>query len=616
MKIISGIFNNMVMQRNECDCSNQEIIGIAMPNCEVYAVLENGAKQLLGVSNEAGEFCGYLQNLKVGGPYKVTLSDGSEDLVFSNLLVGDVWMLAGQSNMQGYGNMYGASTPAERVRAFYLDDRWDIAEDPIHNMDKAKAEIHWTLNGGRNGDKQKVPIKGVGPGVAFAKAMEQKSGIPQGLIASAHGGTSLCQWSADLKDKGDDSLYGAMYNRFKANGSKIAGVLWYQGCNSAYDDEKAKEYTTKTIALFEAMRKDFNDENLPIVLVQLSRVSSDYDHILNNRWSSVRDQQRLIPESLSNCACVVSLDLERDDVIHLSGKAHETLGVRLADAMAYLQGDQREYPPLKIEKIEYEEDKVYGEYRTIIHVANVVGELYCKGNLPGSFTLHGIGATNPLAVSPFRCKLEGNKIIISSNSPLGCKVAYGFGCDPLVNIYDSLNRPLPGFGPIYSHKMYRTTPLLKEVEISEPIIGKDDFESLLPDKKQLEQLQFKKFTTNEFYFPVERIFGKGKYYHFIKWRCKCNQKINARIYIGSDAAFRVICDDKEIISSEYAINPIYLDEFSGDFVLDAGEHEFIMGLSGNGGNGWGFCCRIVNTDDILTVENESEEKDNLPIFFL
>ena len=58
----------------------------------------------------------------------------------------------------------------------------------------------------------------------------------------------------------------------------------------------------------------------------------------------------------------------------------------------------------------------------------------------------------------------------------------------------------------------------------------------------------------------------------------------------------------------------YPDEFSHDLILDAGEHEFTMGLSGKAGNAWGFCCRFIDMSDVLTVETEKCEFDNLPIF--
>ena len=62
--------------------------------------------------------------------------------------------------------------------------------------------------------------KGAGPGVSFANEMFRLTGVPQGLICCAHGGTTMAQWDPKLKKDGDNSLYGAMLNRVKRNGGE------------------------------------------------------------------------------------------------------------------------------------------------------------------------------------------------------------------------------------------------------------------------------------------------------------------------------------------------------------------------------------------------------------
>ena len=52
----------------------------------------------------------------------------------SNILVGDVWMLAGQSNMQGIGDLVSRLQPINQVRAYYMHDVWQPAEDPIYTF--------------------------------------------------------------------------------------------------------------------------------------------------------------------------------------------------------------------------------------------------------------------------------------------------------------------------------------------------------------------------------------------------------------------------------------------------------------------------------------------------
>ena len=616
MKITGGIFEHMVMQRNADNVCEQKICGETRPDCEVAAILPGGGKQLIARSDDNGFFCGFLKGLKAGGPYRITLTDGVSDAVFTDLLVGDVWILAGQSNMQGVGKMSGALPPRKDVRAFYLDDRWDVARDPLHNMNKAKAEIHWTLNGGHHAfdNSPEIPLKGVGPGVAFGQAMAEKMSVPQGLIASAHGGTTLKLWNPELKDKGENSLYGAMYRRFILNGERIAGVLWYQGCTDTSKAETVEEYSKNTAELFSAMRRDFNDAELPIVLAQLGRTTCEYDFVLENHWSRIREEQRLLAERTAHCAVVPTIDLECDDSIHLSGRAQCILGRRMADAMAFLKEFSNERAPLKIGKIEYEHDPVLHEHRTVIHIENTVGDLHSSHALPLTFSLHKAGSNNELATPPFRCELDGSKITVSSFSSLGCKIAYCFGCNSVGNIYDKAGRALPAFGPLYSHDVFRTTPMLSKAEVSEPVMGEDSFSHLLPDASQMERLHFSEVKSSNIYLGIDRILEKGAYHRFVRWRCFCRRKINCRLLFGADSNFRLLCDNREILSSDSVLNPIVPDEFSHDLILDAGEHEFTMGLSGKAGNAWGFCCRFIDMSDVLTVETEKCEFDNLPIF--
>ena len=616
MRVVSGLFDHMVMQRNLNGFCEQKICGEALANRQITVVLPNNEKEIIAESSEDGKFCGVLHKLPVGGPYQITLSDGEEEIIFSDLLVGDVWIMAGQSNMQGIGNMCDASKPSFKVRAFYLDNRWDIAYDPLHNMDKAIAEIHWTLNGGHNAfaNAPKIPLKGVGLGVSFGKFMAEKTGVPQGLIASAHGGTIMKQWNPDLKNMGKNSLYGAMYDRFVLNGEKIAGVLWYQGCSDSSPDENVELYTERTIELFKAMRRDFGDEKLPIVFAQLARTAAAYDLALDNRWSKIREKQRLIADLLDKCIMVPTVDLELDDSIHLSGRSQAILGKRMADAHNFLKKDLQEIPPLKIGKIEYIENRELHEYHTIIYVENVVGSLHSGNFLPTTITLHTMGADNSLTVPPFRCRLDGNRIIVTSASTLGCKVAYAFGCNAIGNIYDEAMRPLPAFGPLYSHEVYRSTPMLSEVEVSEAIMGEDNFEILAVDENIINKLKFNKVKTSKTYLEFERILEQGDYIRFVKWSCFCRKKIKTRILFGSDSNFRLFCNGKEILSDANVANPVVPDEFSADLTLEKGENNFIMGLSGKAGNAWGFCCRFVDYNDVLTSQNEKCESDNLPIF--
>ena len=137
--------------------------------------------------------------------------------------------------MQGCGLLKDKLKAHPMVRAFYMNDRWAPALDPIHDMWDCVDQVHIDYCGGVRPEKSTVI--GVGPGVAFGQRMFALTGVPQGVLACAHGGTSMEQWDPKLKKLGSKSLYGAMMRRFRKNGSRVAGLVWYQGCIKQRRDE-------------------------------------------------------------------------------------------------------------------------------------------------------------------------------------------------------------------------------------------------------------------------------------------------------------------------------------------------------------------------------------------
>ncbi len=102
-------------------------------------------------------------------------------------------------------------------------------------------------------------------GLSFAVEMVKRTGVPIGLIPCAHGGTSMSQWDPTLKDKGGDSLYGAMIRRFQTIGGKVAGVVWYQGESDA-SPSAAPKFPTKFEEFVAAVRRDFGQPDLPFYM--------------------------------------------------------------------------------------------------------------------------------------------------------------------------------------------------------------------------------------------------------------------------------------------------------------------------------------------------------------
>ncbi len=471
LKISEGLFSHGVIQRNLRNVSNASFSG----ECENTGVLKayitcedkivEGFYPAIVGSSENGSIKGQLDGLPSGGPYNIRLvieeqpGEAAESLDLEDVLVGDVWILAGQSNMEGNGYIKDALEPADAVHACYLDDNWDIAKDPIHFMGVAADEIHIELCGGIR--PEKGSHVGTGPGIAFAQEMHRMTGVPQGLIACAHGGTSMSQWNPSLKYLEGKSLYGSMVRRFIKNGGKIAGVLWYQGCNDANPDD-VQFYTSRMKELVQSMRKDFGNNNLPIVAVQLSRVA--YPLSMGAVWNSIQEQQRLLPKSIENLYVVPSIDLTLDDWIHISGVDHKRLGIRCTQAMAVMKDFSKSYkPPIELRDIIADKDPISGSINIIVSYDNVIGKLEATGRPSGFELSEKPNELNCYGI--YRIDLNGSSVILKTTINYIDDVNnrflhYGFGVQPYCNITDSAGRSLPVMGPVRVGPDYYEMPKL------------------------------------------------------------------------------------------------------------------------------------------------------------
>ena len=276
-----------------------------------------------------------LTGVPTGGPYHIqcTVKARSQPFVTNvstgPFFVGDLWVLAGQSNMEGYGDLVDVAPPHPEVMVLGMDGKWDDAEEPLHWLVDSPDPVHSgdpKDRAQRSAEQHKNRHKGGGLGLPFASVLQQRTGVPIGLVPVAHGGTSLEQWSPSKKDEGGKSLYGSMLRQVKLAGNRVTGVLWYQGesdANGGAADQYAKNFTD----FIAAVRSDFHQPELPFYYVQLGRFINAGDP---KGWNTVQEVQRRLPERVSNTAVISVIDLELDDGIHIGTQGHKRAGNRLA----------------------------------------------------------------------------------------------------------------------------------------------------------------------------------------------------------------------------------------------------------------------------------------------
>jgi len=466
LRINIGPAAGSVVQRNSDGRADIKLAGTA-PKASLNRFVEarivgEGGQPLTGYDWRALErvkaslgWAGELKEVPQGGPYSIEIRVAGSTRVDSvkDFFIGDLWVLAGQSNMEGVGDLADVEPPDPRIRSFDQSDRWVLASEPLHQLVNATDRVHWRkvkdvptkMEGQELEQYVANRKKGAGLGLPFAKQMLQSTGVPIGLVPCAHGGTSMDQWNPALRDKQGDSLYGATYRRFLSVGGKVRGVLWYQG-ESESSPKAAPLFAEKFQKLIEAFRADFAQPDLPFYYVQIGR------HVAftnQNEWNAVQEEQRRAEPRIPKVGMVPSVDLSIDDIIHISTPDLKRLARRLsALAMHDLHPEIEKFKPYRRGPRPVNA-KLEGQTVRILF-AEVNGKLVTTGRLAG-FSIHGPdGAMLPALYKAQIDPRDGNAVLLhfGGKLPAGATVRYGAGRDPYVNLNDELDMGAPAFGPI------------------------------------------------------------------------------------------------------------------------------------------------------------------------
>lgn len=602
MKIESGLFDHMVLQRTLKNVCDARIEGSCDAKGQVTTRVTRGGKAFRGFASakvgvaSQGSFKANLKGLPAGGPYDVELFIGGERILVQDVLVGDVWLLAGQSNMQGCGLVPEKPLPVNpMVRAFYSNDRWAPAEDPIHSLWESVDPVHAQLFGGALPPK---PAKGWGvcPGPAFGVEMIKFTGVPQGLIACAHGGTTMAQWSPKLKGEGGTSLYGAMLRKFKKNGGKVAGMLWYQGCS---DSGPVAEpvYTHAMKEFISTLRRDCGDSRLPVALAQISRtisLASDAPQY----WNGIQEQQRVLPRHIKNLSVVPTVDLALDDLIHLGGESQYILGRRLANAMRVLRNGRK----AGLSPIEFNGFKIMPHRDwSIVEVSfkNVDGGLV-SGGRPFGFSI--INSDGKSCV--FDTKLSGEKArIFTTVSPVelrkGWRLHYGYGLNPCCNITDDAGRSLPVFGPVWLGPPISATPMIQKFLVSDYHIG-DGGLKRLKYPEDLSALNFRKIVFPGLFCSMRNEIsthdGRDEYF-FYSCRISCKEHMKIMLMLGHEGPAKAWIDGVDVYYGPKGGMPASPGKGASKVAsVAAGEHEILVALDTDRGKGCGIFLQVARCD--------------------
>jgi len=468
----------MVIQRDQ----PVHIWGHAAPD-EAVSVTFRGATQSTK-ADPLGRFGVYLAPGDAGGPFDLTVK-GNNTIAFKDVLVGDVWIASGQSNME-FKLRQGDNAQAEIAAAKYPKIRRTLIDRKVSDypVEDAPGQAWMDVNPENAANASAVSY-------FFARHIQQKeNGIPIGIIETFWGGTPVEAWmslhaigadpglmpifsewakaeeawpvveatyqkqladwnvtSAAAKSSGATvpaqpanpnlrpdgpylpaGLYNAMIAPFTP--FPIKGAIWYQGEANANDRPNgASLYARAFQAMIRDWRRAWGEGDFPFLYVQLANFKA------SPAWADLREAQRQTL-SLANTGMAVIIDIGNPDNVHPTDK--QDVGLRLALAarvVAYGEKIEDSGPTLRKAVREGAGLRVWFDHGT--------GGLVAKGG--GAVKGFEIAGADRKFVSA-EAHIEGASIVVSNAAvATPVYVRYAYADNPDCNLFNGEGLPASPF---------------------------------------------------------------------------------------------------------------------------------------------------------------------------
>lgn len=405
--------DNMVLQQN----SSAPLWGTAKKSASIVITTSWNNQEYKITADDMG-----FWKVKVNTPkasftsHSIKIETLSEHIEIHKVLIGEVWLTSGQSNMSMPLKGYYCQ-PVEGSNKAIMDSK--LKKINFININPMAAYIpidtfsaKWT--------EASLETVGECSAVAwfFADLLYRELEVPIGIINASYGGSNVEAWMNNdackrFKDieipveKKETSpwinnvptvLYNGMIHPIV--GYRIQGVLWYQGESSIFN---VPRYAPSVVAMVEEWRKLWDCGDFAFYLAQITPYEYLYWNFFKPQWPEIsaymREAQRKIPTMLSNCAISVNMDLGHPSQIHPSKK--KEVGERLA--LLALKKTYA-YKGMEFESPEYERMEIDGE-KVILHFKNQFNGL---SSFEQELKLFEIAGDNQVFI-PAKATIDGDK---------------------------------------------------------------------------------------------------------------------------------------------------------------------------------------------------------------
>lgn len=315
--------NHMVLQQK----SQVPLWGNAKANALLSIVTSWNKKGYVTKANAEGKWKLNIATPQAGGPYEISISDG-EKLILKDVLIGEVWVCSGQSNMEM--TLKGNSSPILNASEIILN-----ADNPnlrLFRVGRAASASPLTDLKGIWEESTSATARDFSAlAFQFGQILQKKLKVPVGLILSSTGGTLIEAWMSENSLKAYPEVIvpktldpaqavhkepGTLFNGMISPiiGYGIKGFLWFQGETNRHNPERYEYYFPTMVADW---RSRWGLGDIPFYYVQIA----PYDgKDITRSGPRLREAQLKDSKIIPNSGMISALDVGMENDIHFMDK--------------------------------------------------------------------------------------------------------------------------------------------------------------------------------------------------------------------------------------------------------------------------------------------------------